>query len=116
MTTQVLINMNANDIYRGDQLDSEVLPDAVFTLDTVYMLEMDMHTESVTQLKKRTKKLAESPLPVLWVAHTAHRLKVIQACCEPILDRSFFTTVSKAGEVWMDSKGRSKPVSKGVSL
>ena len=108
--------MNAKQIFRGDQLDSEVLPDAVFTLDTVYMLEMDMHTESITQLKKRTRKLSESPLPVLWVANTAHRLKVIQGCCDPILDRSYFTTLEKCGEVWMDSKGSSKPVAKGVGL
>ena len=92
MATQALINLEAQRITRHD-LDPRVLPDAVFWLDRMYLLEMDMGTESKKQLKKRVEKLSQTKVPVIWVSVGERRLETIKACCGPIIDQSLFTTL-----------------------
>ena len=112
--TQALINMNAHSINRTN-LDPAIRPDAEFALDQKYLLEMDMGTEGRRQIAKRVETLTRAPLPVVWVALSPGRLKTIRACCKPISDRCYFTTLDKAGDYWKDYQGHSKPHSKGRS-
>ena len=111
--TEALKNMNANNIKRASNVDQDLRPDAEFTLDRRYLLEMDMGTERTKQLKNRVLTLSETSTPVLWVALTPGRIRTIQQCCDAISDRCYFAGVEKAGESWMDYQGRAKPCAKG---
>jgi len=108
LITDAVIEMKPKDVIRGNQLEVDPRPDAIVTLDTEYLLELDRHTESKKQLAKRIAKLALVDKPVVWIAFTAPRLKLINALCAPLSDRVFFTSLKACGTSWKDYKGRVK--------
>lgn len=99
--TDAMIALEPDEITRGPEAHKFPFPDAIVRWgDVSFAVEVDMHTETHRQLKRRIAKHKKAGQNVLWIALSGTRIEAIRGLSAPIRDTAYFTTLEKCAEHW----------------
>lgn len=107
LLTEALMKFHFDTCVRGYEVNRDIRPDATLVIGgKTWHVEMDTGLNTgYTEFLRRLKVYQKLADPVLWITTSATRLVGLKNRASSIKRVAWFTTVEKAGTVWINCEG-----------